>query len=309
MFRRPVRAILALIVLCVPASGVLAAGPAAAAEAGVLPPPVTADLPRILDAPRSGWQTPAAEVYRWDLFPDVLILDTASFAVQDRLFTRLAYFLEKRGYRGRLLSNSWLAGRHGWNAHDYGAAGLADFFSAARSSSFPLNPEEIALRRLCLQQGIIAVGRGGYRPGRGAVLGISRSSSRIERELLLTHESFHGVFFSSAEYRAFCQDLWDSLPPELESFYERFLGSLGYDITAPTLVVNEFQAYLMQQPLAYAESYFERFLRLQEQEGSASPVQPWQLLKNAEDLDAFTRARFGFGAGGVLLEHLGSESR
>jgi hypothetical protein len=117
------------------------------------------------------------------------------------------------------------------------------------------------------------------------------------------------VFFSSAEYQEFCQALWDSLSPELKSFYETFLDSLGYDISAPTLVVNEFQAYLMQQPLSYAETYFRRFLTLQAREGSAAPVSPWQLLKNAESLDAFLRARFGFGAGGPLLASLGSESR
>jgi len=310
MLRRPVRAFPALIALLVPALGA-AAVPASAARLDNLPPPLTANLHRMLSAPPSAWRSPSAEVYRWDLFPDVLVVDSASFAVQDRMFTRLAYFLEKRGFRGRLLGNAALAGRHGWNAHDYGAAGLADFFNAAAAVSFPLNPEEIALRRLALREGILVTARGAYAAGRGAILGISRSSSHVERELLLTHESFHGVFFSSAAYREFCQALWDSLPPELASFYERFLDSLGYDITAPTLVVNEFQAYLMQQPLRYAESYFGRFLRLTE--GAAgpgsAPVQPWQLLRNAEVLDGYCRARFGFGAGGQLLESLGSQSQ
>jgi hypothetical protein len=262
-----------------------------------------------MDAEPSAWRFAEAEVYRWNLFPDIVIVDSASFAVQDRLFTRLAYYLEKRGFRGRLLSNAQLAGRHGWNAHDYGAAGLADFFSAAAASSFPLNPEEVAVRQLSLQEGIIVASRAGYVPGRGGILGISRSSSRVERELLLTHESFHGVFFSSAEYREFCQALWDSLSPKLRAFYETFLDSLGYDISAPTLVVNEFQAYLMQQPLSYAESYFGRFIALQEGRGSAPAAAPWQLLSNAESLDAFLRGRFGFGAGGPLLASLGSESR
>jgi hypothetical protein len=309
MSRLPVGVILALIVLVVPAGRAAAAGPASDAEVAELPAPLTADLHRVLDAPTSAWRSPAAEVYRWDLFPDILILDSASFAIQNRMFTRLAYYLEKRGHRGQLLGNGWLAGRHGWNAHDYGAAGLADFFNAAAAASFPLNPEEVALRRLALRERIIVAARGEYAPGRGGVLGISRSSSRVERELLLTHESFHGVFFSSAEYRAYCEALWASLSPDLKSFYERFLDSLGYDVTAPTLVVNEFQAYLMQQPLAYAESYFERFLRLREGQGSAAPVQPWQLRKNAEELDAFCRERFGFGAGGLLLASLGGRSR
>ena len=310
MHRRAVREILALtLILGLPAGALAAPAPSARIES--FPAPVTADLARIVSAPVSSWRSPSAETYRWNLFPDILVVDSASFSIQDRLFTRLAYFLEKRGFRGQLLGNSRLAGRHGWNAHDYGAAGLADFFTAAQAESFPLNPEEIALRQMALREGIIVEARGAYAPGRGGVLGISRSSSRVERELLLTHESFHGVFFSSAAYREFCQSLWDSLPPPLASFYEHFLDSLGYDVTAPTLVVNEFQAYLMQQPLSYAESYFERFLKLREgaaDESSPEPVQPWQLLKNAEALDGFCRARFGFGAGGPLLASLGSRT-
>ncbi len=271
----------------------------------LLADPAPADLRQVIDAEPPAGTMPAVEVYRWERFPDVLIVDSASFAVQDRLFTRLAYYLEKRGFRGRLLSNAVLVGRHGWNAHDYDGAGLSDFFSAAAARSFPLNPEEIALRELALRQAIIVPSREGYGPGRGAILGICRASSRVERELLLTHESFHGVFFTSAEYRQFCQGLWDSLSPELRSFYERFLDSLGYDTDAPTLVVNELQAYLMQQPLAYAPGYFDRFLALEEGRGSP-PVAPWELLANAQSLDAFARERFGFGAGGPLLASLGA---
>jgi len=308
MFRQPVLLLFGALAMTGAACPAPAEGPAPAVEPSGLPSPIPASLEQVLDAQEQGWRTPSVEVYRWNLFPDIVILDTAEFAFQDRTFARLAYFLEKRGFRGRLLSNAQLAGRHGWNAHDYGAAGLAAFFSAAEASSFPLNAEEIALRQLAADQGMITASRGGWIPGRGGVLSISRSSSRIERRLLLTHESFHGIFFSSPEYRGFCQDLWASLSVEEKGFYESFLDSTGYDITDPTLVVNEFQAYLMQQPKGYAASYFERFLRLQERPGSPPPVAAWQLLRNAEELDAFTRARFGFGAGGELLASLGKAS-
>ncbi len=300
MSRRPVAATLALIALLLPVSAAFAVGPAVADVLDALPMPVPADLPRVLDAPRSAWRSSSVEVYRWDRFPDILIVDCASFAVQDRMFTRLAYFLEKRGYRGRLLVNSQLAGRHGWNAHDYGAAGLAAFFTAAQASSFPLNPEEMAVRRLSLDVGIIRASRDGYVAGRGGLLGISRSSSRIERELLLTHESFHGIFFSSAEYREFCQELWDSLPPELKSFYETFLDSLGYDISTPTLVVNEFQAYLMQQPLSYAASYFKRFLAWFQVPGGENAVDADSLTATARELDSYLQAAFGLRAGETI---------
>jgi hypothetical protein len=278
-----------------------------AATPDILPSPITASLEQILDTGPAAWRTATIEVYRWDLFPDILIMDTVGFAVQDRMFTRLAYFLEKQGWRGKLLGNARLAGRHGWNAHDYGPEGLAAFFSAVKESNFPLNPEEQALRQLALTQGIMTSARGRFVPGHGGVLSISRSSSAIERRLLLTHESFHGIFFSSASYRNFCLRLWDSLPDAESKFYTSFLDSLGYDTADPTLVVNEFQAYLMQQPLRYAASYFERFTQRLAETGVASAVEPSQLVDNARALNEFLLPRFGFGAGGPLLAGIGGE--
>ncbi len=234
------------------------------------------------------------------MFPDVIILDTASFAVQDRTFSRIAYFLEKRGFRGRLLRNTELAGRHGWNAHDYGSDGLASFFNAAEDVRFPLNAEEVALRALAVDQGILSVFGGRFQPGRGGILGLSRSSTLIERRYLLTHESFHGVFFSSKEYRDFCFQLWDSLEPGERQFYRSFLDFLGYDSSDEFLVVNEFQAYLMQQPLEYAAAYFARFVKLFSQNGSQATMEPDRLLSNARSLDAFLQNRFGISAGGTL---------
>jgi hypothetical protein len=134
-------------------------------------------------------------------------------------------------------------------------------------------------------------------PGRGAVLSISRSSSAIERRYLLTHESFHGVFFSSLEYREFCFGLWDSLPEVERQFYRDFLDSLGYDSNDRLLAVNEFQAYLMQQPLKFAASYFERFLaRFADQEAHGT-FKTARLLETAEELDTFLHSNLGLRAG------------
>jgi hypothetical protein len=269
--------------------------------------PITASLEQVLDTHPAAWRNATLELYRWDLFPDILIFDTSKFAIQDRMFTRLAYFLEKRGWRGKMLGNARLAGRHGWNAHDYGPAGLAVFFSAAAKNNFPLNQEELAIRQLVLSQGIITSARGLFAPGVGGVLSISRSSSSIERRLLLAHESFHGIFFASTAYRDFCLRLWDSLPESEKSFYTIFLDSLGYDTSDPTLVVNEFQAYLMQQPLQYATSYFERFKLRQAETGAPANVDTSQLLQDARTLDEFLQSRFGINAGGPLLANVGGE--
>jgi hypothetical protein len=259
--------------------------------------PISAGLDKVLRTPTAAWRSPLLEVFGWDLFPDILVIDTVDFHFQDRMFTRLAYFVEKKGFRGRLMTNAQLAGRHGWNAHDYGPDGLAFFYNAASEKAFPLNPEEKALEALALREGILVPDGDHVAPGRGGVLSISRSSSEIERRYLLTHESFHGIFFSSPEYREFCFRLWDSIPPAERRFYRSFLDSLGYDGDDRFLAVNEFQAYLMQQPLEYAASYFERFLARFGEPGTGGAVEAARLVATAKELDGFLRFNFGLPAG------------
>lgn len=266
--------------------------------AGISAEPHVASLQSMLAAPAGAQDDPSFSLYRWDRFPSILVLDTVDYSYQDRMFSRLAFFLEKRGFRGRLLDNNTLEKLHGWNAHDYGPEGLASFFSAAELTGLDLNPEELTLRDLALENGIVTIVHDRFAPGTGGIISISRSSSAVERRLLLTHESFHGIFFASPEYRAFCFRLWDSLTPGTRAFFTRFLDELGYDGDYRYLAVNEFQAYLMQQPARYATEYFERVTRRFAGEGASVPVAG--MLEAAHRLDAFLQARFGIRAGETL---------
>ncbi len=254
-----------------------------------------------MTTPIRAWHSPALEVFRWDRFPDIIVIDAIDFHVQDRMFTRLAYFVEKKGFRGKLMTNAELAGRHGWNAHDYGPDGLAAFYNAASAQGFPLNPEEKALETLAVREGILISAGDEVSPGTGGVLGISRASSEIERRYLLTHESFHGIFFSSAAYRDYCFQLWDSLPADERQFYIDFLDSLGYDGGDRFLAVNEFQAYLMQQPLKYASAYFQRFLARFAAPGTETVGLTAMLGDTARTLDAFLQQNFAIQAGETIL--------
>jgi len=259
--------------------------------------PAAASLKAVLADVRPNAEALPFRPYRWDRFPLIIILDTADSASQDRMFSRLAFFLEKRGFRGRLLDNVELSKLHGWNAHDYGAEGLASFFNAALRVDFPLNPEEITLRDLALEEGIVTIVRDRFKPGAGGILSISRSSTAIERRLLLTHESFHGIFFASAEYRALCFELWDSLDPGARRFFTRFLDELGYDAEYRYLAVNEFQAYLMQQPLRFAPEYFQRAAH-RFAPGEDVPVHA--IMRAALRLNSYLQSRFGIRAGGTI---------
>lgn len=288
------------LLLLLSAAGIHAATKAAFSAGQALNDPISDSLDRVLANPTSSWRSPLIEVYRWEVFPDILVIDTADFQIQDRMFTRLAYFIEKKGYRGKLMTNAQLSGRHGWNAHDYGPDRLSAFFNAASDQAFPLNPEETALEALALRQGILVEAGKRVAAGSGGVIALSRSSSDIERRYLLTHESFHGIFFSSPDYRQFCFDLWDSLPTDDRRFYTSFLDGLGYDSSDRFLAVNEFQAYLMQQPLAYARSYFQRFLALFVEKGANTNKLAADLLETEKTLDAFLQRKFEIKAGETI---------
>ena len=209
--------------------------------------PIPSDPGLILAARRSAWRRPDFELYSWSRFPRVLIFDTASYDVQDGMFSRLAFFVEKAGHVGRIEAPSAMSGVHGYNAHDYKADDLARFFSTAAKTGMALTPLEGTLLKTLIDNGIIVEEQNGYGPGGGCVLSLSRSSDSVLRRLLVTHESFHGVYFSLPAFREATAAVWASLSPVEQDVWREFLSSQKYNIEDNYLVVNEFQAYLLQQ--------------------------------------------------------------
>jgi hypothetical protein len=230
--------------------------------------PVPADLASVLGAffPDSrnparrvppAWRHPDFEVFRWSLFPGVLVFDSRDYTVQKRLFHRLAFFIEKTGFRGMLQPDSRIWSRHGWNAHNYNAEGLARFFETARTENFPLNREERWLAEYLVSQGVLRKEKEAFLPGRGGILGISRESSPATRSLLLTHEAFHGVYYEIAGYRDLVEKTWQDLPLDQKEFWRIYFTWMDYDIADHYLLVNEFQAYLLQQPLSLIDTHYK----------------------------------------------------
>jgi len=215
--------------------------------------PIPADLGFILTWRRAAWRDPEAEVFTWPRLPTVLIFDTATYEVQERYFRRLAFFVEKPGTAGTIPSLGEVEGRRSWNAHDYRAEDLARFFSLAADG--PLTAEESRLREVLLADGIIRANGSSYEPGTGAVLSISRESPASLRELLITHEAFHGVFFALPAFQEACHAAWEALDPDEQAVWRAFLDLKGYNTADPYLVVNEFQSYLFQQDRAKVKAF------------------------------------------------------
>jgi hypothetical protein len=220
-----------------------------------------ADLGRILLS-----ETPIANysLYRWDLIPSVLIFDFKDYATQDRYLKRLAFFTEKIGYRGILMKDEDIASQHGWNAHDYRAQDLAAFFQTAREKSFALDPAEKELEGILESAGVIVESGGSQgkkrliAAGEGAIISIAKESGDTLRWTLAVHESTHGILFADSDYRAFAQSQWASLDIGERWFWKTYFGWKTYDVGSSYLMGNEFQAYLLQQPISMVEETFEK---------------------------------------------------
>jgi hypothetical protein len=214
-----------------------------------------ADLGRVLlsTAPDPGYL-----VYRWDMLPSVLVFDFKDYATHDRYLKRLAFFTEKLGFRGTLEKDEAIAALRGWNAHDYGPEDLASFYRAARERSFPLGVEERELEGILLRSGILEEGGGRIYPGKGAIISISRESGEALRRTFAVHESAHAIFFADPDYRSFARALWSSVDPRERWFWRTYFAWAGYDVGSDYLMGNEFQAYLLQQPVAEAVAYFSK---------------------------------------------------
>lgn len=221
--------------------------------------PIRTDPGLILNYKTSQWRTADYEIYEWDRFPQILFFDTRNYEIQDRLFRRLAFFVEKQGYKGKLLTNEELGDMHGYNAHDYSAESMARFFNKAAELNFPLNEEELLLKRILIHNGLFEDDGIYVKANEGGLVSISRETPLWSRTNLLAHEGWHTIFFRDAEFRNYVSAVFYTFDPTSRDFlidYFKSQPSLGYDINDEYLMHNEFMAYIMQQRLSEVAKYF-----------------------------------------------------
>ncbi len=274
--------------------------------------PLVTDLGMIMSWPKEHWRRQDYELFEWEEVPHVLFFDFADYTVQNDFLTRLAYFAEKTGYKGTLVSDEFILDHHGYNAHDYKAKDLAAFYTLAATQDFPLNKREYLLRDILIANGIILdEGNGIYTEGAGAVVSIARSSAEYLRWQFLAHESWHGIYFTSPEFRAKVDSIYDSFDRTslefIQTFWETQPG-LNYDRSDDYLMRNELMAYIMQQTPSRIGPYFVSLAErdsvnqiegnlaayIRETKASAFIEGGWELNQWAFD-------NYGFAAGRVNL--------
>jgi len=245
-------------------------------------------------------------LYRWDLFPETLVFDFADYAVQDRYLKRLAFFAEKPGFKGRIASDEEIESLHGWNSHDYSTGTLSAFFSQALTQNFILNQHELALLELLISYGILTrTSSGVISEGVGAVISLSRESTPGLRRMFMDHEASHALFFQDADYRKLSAIIWNSLGPEARRFWIQHFMWRRYDTQDEDLMINELQAYLVQQSVPSVSVYYEALLKrladaypaYRERLASESSYVLDSAVTGAHALDSYLSKRLGLSAG------------
>ena len=275
--------------------------------------PIVAEPGLIANWPQSAWRRADFEVFSWEQFPNILFFDTKDYHIQDLLFKRLAFFVEKAGYAGKLVTDSVMKNQHGFNAHDYRAESLANFFELARVNNFPLNEYEIMLRDILIGHGIITVRNdGSYSAGLGALLSISQESSNYLRWKFIAHEGLHCIYFTNSDFRHEVSNVFaqcDRTSLEFLLKYFSVTPSLNYDIKDTYLIENEFMAYLLQQQLSEVADYFTKVLATKLTIGEKCPdlvnyvieTEGKAFYDSAVKLDSYLSEKWGFAAGRVWL--------
>ena len=289
-----------LAVLAVPSDEILLQNSKDFAHSPIQPLKVDPGL--IMNWQQKNWRGNDYELFEWDRFEGILFFDTADYEVQNDFFRRLAFFVEKQGYKGRLLTDSQLKNQHGYNAHDYRAYDLARFFEKARAENFPLNDKERLLREILQKNGVIVLTEDGkWSEGRGAVISISQESPAYLRTTFVAHEGWHGIYFVDSGFRDTVASVFYSLqmkdPRALDFLFRYFevTPSLNYDTKDDYLMKNEFMAYMLQRPVSACGKYFTDM---------AARNHAQSLIKEEADYILETKAQSFEGAAQMLEDYV-----
>ncbi|MEM5947445.1 hypothetical protein WKV44_02700 [Spirochaetia bacterium 38H-sp] len=260
------------------------------------------DLSVILDYDNSS----PVFICRWAALPDFLVFNFKTYAVQSSYLRRIAFFVEKPGFRGRIASPGEVANLHDWNAHDYPARALAAFFDTAYRNSISLLPAEEELLSILLANKIITKAPDGYLPVSGGLISISRESPPVLRRTLLIHESLHALYFSLPSLRADVYDTWENLLPEARKTFYGFMQWMSYDTKHYPLVATEFFAYMLQQDIEQLRWYINaRILPRAASALGSIPAEPEEIenafLLAAEKMEKDLQKHFPFSAGNTIL--------
>ncbi|MBP5569101.1 MAG: hypothetical protein J6X54_07755 [Treponema sp.] len=273
--------------------------------------PIRTDPGLMLFWNQNNWRSVDFELFEWDRFPGILFFDTRNYTIQDNFFRRMAFFAEKEGYKGRLLTDEELGTMHGFNALDYRPETLADYFNLAAKEKFPLNKEERLLKKICIENGLLIADGDSVKPGYGAIVSISRESYEGQRFQLINHEAWHSLYFIDENFKNFVAAIYYTMDPQCLGFlidYFKSQAHLGYDTNDKFLMKNEFMAYMIQQKVGATGPYFVSRAGWSDVRSFSPELSAYVINTNGQGFEEATKAlndfvfdNYGLIAGDVTL--------
>ena len=132
----------------------------------------------------------------------------------------------------------------------------------------------------------------------------------------MIHEGFHGIFFIDEDFQNFSRGRWENLDRQTRRVITSFFDFQRYDLGDSYLIINEFMAYLLQQPVYQAGKYFgDNIARILDEHEWRNTVLPpaeiaadgsrsWPNLagtfaREAEAFSNYVNQRWGFAAGRI----------
>lgn len=237
-----------------------------ATNSNSVPSPIKADAKTIFASNPDAWRQKPYEIYRLNIGNNVIVIKFNSYAEQRKFFFRLTYFSNQNNDEHYIQPASYYDGMHSYNANDYSAEELADFFNQLLKQN--MNPElnEAVLLNMALSYKIIKKTNSGYLPLSGAIISFSMETEIKQRKRYLIHETMHGLFYTVPKLREAIFSIIEKLTPKEKYFWYLFLkhkgeldsrpGLAGYNINNTYLVVNEIFAHVMQSELEDLDDYF-----------------------------------------------------
>ncbi|UER67699.1 hypothetical protein LKV13_02705 [Borrelia sp. BU AG58] len=217
--------------------------------------PINSDLKFILNYKKENYRRDSFEIFNLIADPEIYILKFKRLKDQSLMLKRLAFFTEKKNFRGKILSNKELENKKGWTGHNYRLEDIVEFFNMAKKMNAKLNKEELILRNIIIINKLVYIKDHTLRvkdKSRNIALASyseDESMSKAAQMIIFMHEILHMYFFTDNNINKEISDLWhNDIPQKEKRAWIKFLDNKGYDIKTNGLVINEFYAYTIQIP-------------------------------------------------------------
>ncbi|BCR19483.1 hypothetical protein BmHoA_00547 [Borrelia miyamotoi] len=224
--------------------------------------PINSDLKFILNYKKENYRRDAFELFNLISEPNIYVLKFKNLKYQSLMLKRIAFFIEKKEFRGVLLSNNELKNKIGWRGHDYRLQDIITFFNKAQKLNIKLNKEEIILKNLIIINKLAYI--------ENNTIKIKDKSKNIafaaysEDETILSmdqitifmHEILHMYYFIDKNFNKAISNFWSkNVIQKDKQAWIQFLDSKDYDTNYQYLIINEFYAYITQLPKEETATY------------------------------------------------------